>query len=431
MMLSKKIVITLLSCSMISGLWATQSRVITMGRSDAFFMDDISIFRNPANIGIYPNMLIGDLGTYRFDERLDDYGELKTTEDDNNKIYSEPRRNRDPQRPFFGGLLSYSLNQSAEVGDQYPMISVGMVINRYDDLLKYVNPNDPENFVLKDKTVDSTIRSQNIFIAAPRGKVDLMMSYALENGAMLGIGAYFARQDSVGNGGNDTSRTELYKGNIGVNWPIGKTMDLEASVGLAYLRALTSFKDEFYSTQFQDVAADGDFSFMLDFRLFSALTMLNGDFVPHLGIDVLNFQGGEDQRFGLEAGVGINLNIDRGFFWSGVEGIYRTDDAANEIGGRIRFGIERNFLFDWLVWRIGGTKEYTYRAENANEGYWSENNEADGSDNDLIGFGFGVNMENRFKVDAVFAEDVFYTWTNLFSGNHHHLFTRFTATYNF
>jgi hypothetical protein len=62
---------------------------------------------------------------------------------------------------------------------------------------------------------------------------------------------------------------------------------------------------------------------------------------------------------------------------------------------------------------------------------WEENIPADGSDNDLVSLGFGLNVENRLRIDFVAAEDIAYTLTNLFSGPQHHLFTRVSATYSF
>ena len=45
--------------------------------------------------------------------------------------------------------------------------------------------------------------------------------------------------------------------------------------------------------------------------------------------------------------------------------------------------------------------------------------------------GWGLNIENRLKVDVVMAENMFYTFTNLISGSSHHLTNRITATYSF
>jgi hypothetical protein len=107
-------------------------------------------------------------------------------------------------------------------------------------------------------------------------------------------------------------------------------------------------------------------------------------------------------------------------------------------GGLISFGIERNVWWDWLVLRVGGQKEITYRDQTSNSTNPSEtfnflytNPTNDGSSNDAVGFGVGINIEEKLKVDATVAEDVPYTFGNLFSGPLHHLISRISATYSF
>ena len=108
--------------------YATDARVLTMGGNDNFFMDDISIFRNPANINYYPNMLMGSLGIYM------------PGKNDTSNSSALARTNTIPQRPFGGTILSYSLNQSSESGNQYPLLSIGLVLNRWDPYLDYLDP---------------------------------------------------------------------------------------------------------------------------------------------------------------------------------------------------------------------------------------------------------------------------------------------------
>jgi len=54
----KKIAFVVLCAGWFFSSNATDARVLTMGGNDNFFMDDISIYRNPANINYYPNMLL-------------------------------------------------------------------------------------------------------------------------------------------------------------------------------------------------------------------------------------------------------------------------------------------------------------------------------------------------------------------------------------
>jgi len=44
--------------------FATQSRVESMGKRPAFFLDDITIFDNPANATFYSSALMGELGLF-------------------------------------------------------------------------------------------------------------------------------------------------------------------------------------------------------------------------------------------------------------------------------------------------------------------------------------------------------------------------------
>jgi hypothetical protein len=402
--------------------YATDARVLTMGGNDNFFMDDISIFRNPANINYYPNIIIGSLGTYLPDNQ------------DTGQFSGMQRSNKDPVRPLGGTILSYSLNQSSESGNQYPLLSVGLILNRWDPLLNYFDQNS-RDFVqaLGDNKRD---------LVEPVGKIDVMVGYALQNGAMIGVGTYLAFQKEIKAIENKDINYEsnLYKGNFGINWPIAKSMNLEASLGIASMtgkgRAYLSNKDTVNET-----IADNNLSFKADMRLFSALTTLNGDFVPHVSVEQIGLKGYTGRNYSL--GLGVNINIDKGFFWVGLEGLveennYSAFNAQNivkrdstGIGGRLSAGIERNVVWDWLVLRIGVSKKLLYVTDGGQNGRWEQNPESDASDGDFAGVGIGVNIENRFRIDGVLAENIFYTFTNLLSAPQHHLMNRITLTYSF
>jgi hypothetical protein len=103
-------------------------------------------------------------------------------------------------------------------------------------------------------------------------------------------------------------------------------------------------------------------------------------------------------------------------------------------GGLISFGIERNVWWDWLVLRVGGQKEITYRDHKGAGGsynYIYTNPTNDGTADDHVGFGIGINVEEKLKVDATLAEDILYTGGNLLSGPSHHVISRISATYSF
>jgi hypothetical protein len=399
-----------------------------MGRHDAFFMDDISVFRNPANVNIYPNMLMGSYGHYFQDSTLDATGR-------NNALV---RYNRDPQEPFFGGILSYSLNQSVDAGDQYPMVSVGVVLNRHDPILDYVMPGTRTFTDVSQQLVDVQLEESGIDpdIPEPLGRIDVILGYALPNGGMIGAGGYTAFQE-ISSKGEITRESKVFQGNVGVNWPIAKTMDLEVSGGGAMLTGIgTAQTGTETDPEITKVTiAEREYTARAEVRLFSALRSLNGDFVPHFEFERVGLHN-ETSFMTVAAGLGLNLNIDRGFFWSGIEGLYeearlKSSDDQTGIGARVGFGIERNMVWDWLLWRVSGMKKLLYVSQGEDSGSWSQNPTADGSDYDHVSLGFGFNLENRFKADFVVSEDIPYTATSIASGSLHHIVTRISATYSF
>jgi hypothetical protein len=392
-----------------------------MGRQDNFFMDEVSVFRNPANISFYPNMVYGSYGVYR-----------ETPAEDTTMYAALSRKNRDPENPFFGALVSYSLKKNTEKKGseriiQYPMISFGAVVNRRDELLDYITPGN-SRFVGPSSAV----------IRPPTGKLDLLAGYVLENGAMIGVGTYLAFQSFTENG-MVQSETSVYKGTAGINWPVAQTTNLEVSGAAGIMRSMGD-SSRFLNSP-KTVVADNDFFVKGDARLFSGLSLLKGDLVPHVGGLLINLKDDLHQDIQISeinAGVGVNVNIDKGLFWTGVEGIYRrlsgADSTRTGIGGRLSFGIERSIWREWFIIRVGGQKTLLYNSVQLPTGdrsYWEENDPSDGSDNDLVSLGFGLNVENRLRLDFVAAEDVAYTFANIVSGPQHHLFTRVSATYRF
>jgi len=405
----RKVVSLVLCTGILTATLATQSRVETIGKHDAFYMDDVSIFRNPANISIYPNMLLGSYGVY------------KTVEEDTAGDYAAlNRNNRDPEDPFFGAILTYSLNKSAEGGNQYPMLSFGAVFNRKDDKLMYL---DPASYG------DTTSKYE---FEEPKGKIDLLFSYAFPNGGMVGVGAYLAFQKKES--GSRIFQSNYLRGSVGANWPIARSMDLEGSLNIGALTFIGY--DTTGTNNTKTIFSENDIFVEADLRLFSALSLLNGDFVPHARYSRLSLYQGDDIFWDITGGFGLNINIDKGFFWAGIEGIYenksrKIGDDTDAIGGRISFGIERNVVWDWFVVRVGGQKKLMYMKTNASDGEWVENPEGDGTKDDLVGLGIGLNVENRLKFDIVVSEDIIHTLTNLFSGPQHHIFTRIDATFSF
>ena len=423
----KKFIVAVALAGAVCSVFATESRIIALGRHDAFFMDDYSIFRNPANLSVYPNMLFGSPGVY-------------IQKDDDTTIAGKQyaalqRTNRDPKDPYAGGIISYSFNQSSEAGSQFPMLSIGVCVNRPDKALAYVMRGTSKFNEVFDSSLMYTL-------PPPIGKMDLMVGYALGNGGMFGLGTYIAMQKSHDAG--SMQQASVYNINGGVNWPVAKSADVEASAGISMLTAKALDSDSNDAT-LADFSSTNDFVLNIDGRLFTALTLINGDLVPHVGIEyakIAQWYEGTD----VNLGVGVNINVDKGFGWGGLEFLYKSRlyDSRSSYnnparlsnhyyGGRLSFGFERNLVWDWFLFRAGVQKELLLKTQGATDDNpeWVQNPEGDASDNDLIGVGFGLNIENRLKVDFIVAEDLFYTLTNLISGPQHHIFPRFSMSYSF
>lgn len=407
---------------------ATDARIETMGGHQHFFKDDQSIFYNPATIAAYDDLLMGSFGVY-----------VENAED---TAKSNLQYNRDALKPYFGGTISFGDNE-----EKKSKFTIGAVMNRYDPLLDYVTEGSSKFFGYSKDNIDNG--NKTVFVDKVVAKTDLITGVTLNNGITLGLGGYLAfqkdEQDNV-----EQAMTRVVKGTFGMSGAVSDMVDLEASVGVAAL-TLKGYKDREQTTKY--VTADNDIAVTIDVRAFAAMEKFNGAFVPHIQANIVKHHI-DETLLDFNGGIGFNANIDRGFFWAGFEGIYEDDSyghintwlLANDkdtitgdagkmltgersrIGGRISFGIERNILTDWLVWRVGGQKVLAY--EKLSDGnvasYWVENPE-----DDHVSFGMGVNIEDRFKVDAVVAENLLYTFSNLFSGNSHHFSTKISATFAF
>jgi hypothetical protein len=409
--------------------WGTYSRVESMGKRADFFMDDISIFDNPANMNIFPNFLIGELGTYRQSQ-----AGLPVSLADSIAASADVRRNMDPANSWFGGIFSYSLSKNKESGNLYPQISLGGAFNRKDDELFAFLPDSADGSPLPE----------------PATNFDGFLGMTLSNGGMLGSHIYVAMEEGANqrNGrivgpANPDVNAYLLRGDVGVNWPIARNVDGELSVGTAWI-------------SYGPTSIEPEVSYFIKGRAFSTLEIINGELVPIFNYSVLQAPGRTYTK--LHFGLGVNVSLDRGFFWLGVQGLLDDNETSGMTynsngtvsynhfgvtheeqsirGGTVSFGIERNVWWDWLVLRVGGQKEITYRDKTSNAAgetfnYIFTNPTSDGTPADAVGFGIGINVEEKLKVDATLAEDVLYTFGNLFSGPQHHFISRISATYSF
>ena len=81
--------------------------------------------------------------------------------------------------------------------------------------------------------------------------------------------------------------------------------------------------------------------------------------------------------------------------------------------------------------RVGGNKIMGKHTEYLGPTYTVEyftNPNSTKLPNDAVGFGVGLDIEDKLKIDGVIAEDVPYTFGNIFSGSLHHIQSRISAT---
>jgi hypothetical protein len=411
----------------VGSAFATFARIESMGKNTTYIMDDVSIFDNPANINLYPNYLIGEFGPY--------------TED------VPAGTNQDPRFPNFGGIFSVSLGDE---NNPDPRLSIGGLFGRISELFMYL----PTTVIGEDGKKTGTPETVTNF--------DGFLGGTLTSGDAWGLHIYIAHQD----GGYKTPSgsyqvdsdafASIVQADGGFNLQFGSNIDFEISFGLARIQ---------YGPEHQNFFDDGDFSFLAKSRAFFTLEALDGELVPAFSMKLIQAPGIEDKH--AQVGLGINVALDRGFFWLGGDFVWNkmrahdwtfdyvtgesVYDASNdsdpnwdersEIGGMISFGIERNIWWDWFVIRVGGQKSILYTECDQNEknkgtsgicvesgNFFTTNPLADGTADDHVGFGFGINIEEKLKIDVTVAEDMLFR--NPFQGEGR-LFSRISATYSF
>jgi hypothetical protein len=412
--------------------FATDARVESMGKSARFMMDDMSIFDNPANTSLYPNFLIGELGVYN-GSRADNI---------------KSGQNHDPWDPWFGGLFSLDIGRGNA-------LSIGGVLGRKDErLLKYF----PDYISGPAGVYETPIPITNFdgFLGANLGSV------------AIGLHIYVAHQEGITNDGQITSDAFASAAQLdaGVNIELSSDYQLEVAGGVARIQYGPSDHDLFDSKLL---------SVFLNTRFFSRINAIDGHLIPVASIRKMNAPGRSEMD--INAGMGVDTKFERGFFWLGLTGFYNIQKAGRnwywsdegtifkdlnddgwgsgsktklqQIGGVISFGIERNIWWDWFVLRVGGQKVIAYADYkksddaplsvlcpsapngipcNENGSYFVTNPVNDGTNEDNVGFGFGVNIEEKLKVDFAVSED--FPFRNPFQGGGR-LISKIAATYSF
>jgi hypothetical protein len=417
----------------VGSAFATFARIESMGKNTTYIMDDVSIFDNPANINLYSNYLIGEFGPYTQDV--------------------ESGKNVDPQHPNFGGIFSISIGDD---NNPDPRISIGGLFGRINtELMQYL----PDVVIGENGAPTNVPETVTNF--------DGFLGGTLSDGNSWGLHVYIAQQDGgdKAEDGNYQVKKNAFASVVqadgGLNYQISNYFDLEFSLALARIQ---------YGPEHHSFFDDGNFSWLIKSRAFFTLDAINGELVPALNLKFIDAPGLDEKH--AQVGVGVNVALDRGFFWMGLDFIWNkrkahdwlynantkawTYDSRNEdnkhwddrtdIGGMISFGIERNIWWDWFVIRVGGQKSILYTKCNVNDknvdkyndkqygickddgNFFSTNPLADGTSKDHVGFGFGINIEEKLKIDVTVAEDLLFR--NPFQGEGR-LFSRISATYSF
>jgi hypothetical protein len=414
--------------------FATEARVEAMGKSTRYIMDDVSIFDNPANIGVYPNYLIGELGSYVEDV--------------------EPGKNLDPQSPWFGGIFALGLGEDKF---RHPRISIAGAFNRKDENLHRFLP-DLVTYGNKD--------ADTVSIPTTVTNWDGFLGFSTPSGNLFGSHLYIALQEGIQDAApgamesseiqaNTNAYAAIVKADLGMNIKLNEDADWEAAMGFSRIH----FGD--HDKTFWE---GSEWGYHVNTRLINTFEFLNGELVPAGEYKVIKAEDRDNTQF--VAGLGLQVNMRSGFFWLGSEYFYEGETAggwkrdasgviiktqgttlidndgrssSKEYGGRINFGIERNIWWDWFLIRVGGSKKISWYectpAEGKEVGFcgvdgsWYKTNAiGDGTRTDHVGVGFGINVEEHLKVDAVVAEDIFYR--NPFQGSGR-LLSRVSATYQF
>jgi len=130
-------------------------------------------------------MLLGSLGVYNADSTLDAV------------------QNKDPQRAIWEELFYPThLNQSSEAGNHIRSFLLELFLTGTITC---------SIILIREAPLFQNALGSNIDLAAPVGKIDLMLGYAMPNGAMIGIGGYFAFQSETDPNSLINMESNLYK----------------------------------------------------------------------------------------------------------------------------------------------------------------------------------------------------------------------------
>jgi len=415
-------------------IFPTESRIEAMGKRHVFFRDDMSIFNNPANIGVFGSFITGALGFVNdVSDTMLINPRLVTTVDTslriNDTVIPIPRdslvydtvlnpKTAIPTNQWFGVVYNYAITKT--IG------AFGCAaFNRTDEFLS-----------LYDSLRDTRKYRSDVPFPELKGITDFIFG-ARYNKINAGIGYYHASQHLVESNEKYEVSVSLDKINLGTEIGINKH-SLEVFAGMGIFSYFNKNKND----SLKNIPEISDKSVFLGSRFFFK-TKLGGGVVFVPAVNFLRFSLFDSTITRFSGGLGLNLRLKGGFFWCGVEGEkYSSENDSADIevsglGARFNFGIEKSLIWKWFIVRVGGSKyigKQTVKQGGVTTDEWIENPVDDGTSDDFLGFGIGLSYQNRLRFDITLNEAVPYF--NPFgsglkhSSNGGHMVLRISSTFS-
>jgi hypothetical protein len=415
-------------------VFATESRIESMGKRDLFFRDDMSIFYNPANIGVFGNFVTGSLG-FVHDERETLLVNPRVTKStvingtDTDVVTSvavdtvvNPKTGT-PTNQWFGVVYNYNLSEKSA-------IFAGAAFNRADEYLLLYNALRTRKIYRQDATY------QNVPFPELKGKSDYLLGGRVRN-VNFGVGYYSASQNLIQEDKKYDVSISLNRLNAGAEVAIGEhSLEVFGGTGMVSYSNTNKIDSTLNVSSTTDQSAFAGARFFMQTKLGGGLI-----FVPAIKFSSLALFDSTDTR--VTGGIGLNYRLDGGLFWAGVEAEhFSTEDSGSTTtgsGARFNFGIEKSLIFKWLMVRVGGnkfiaTQDVKAKATGITTHEWVENPVDDGTSEDFLGFGIGLNYQNRLRFDITLNESLPYF--NPFgsglknSSNGGHMLLRISSTFS-
>jgi hypothetical protein len=463
---------------LILAVWGfgSYARIESMGKTDNYTEDDMSIFVNPANTMLYQSYIFGELGT--------------TVKGEDTAQFTDPYTvSESVNNPWFGGIFSKKFKNGSS-------FALGLAFNREDKWLSLLNrtiedANNDDNFINIDFAVDTAgdttyYTSHVIDLPKAINEVDFMLGFRHSSRFSLGGHIYFAaNKDNKWFGPIDEaekySKREafLLKSIIGFNKHFKSNLFLEGSFGTAILdftfsnldNTLTSVPKKglnLFGRTRMYIPLSERFSFVpivnfeqvflgkttQDWRTSNALREINDindymDFSGGLGINYWEMEKTTEFILGVEFHYLTVKDEQQMVTKDNSLNITSSDvtrEQSQDIYTVVNFGIERQLFWEWFLARAGGRKVLglNRKVENyetnpttgdlkkvhTDERMW-ENPDNNDTRSDLIGVGVGIRFLRKLQMDFTLSETMPYRVMHLFSGVEGNIFTRFSCAYYF